>query len=187
MPEDISLLPQEVEKKREQESRERVLRKSALVFLVVSLLFGLGVVAYSLILNSQNSDLQKNIAAEESKINSLAEVEGQAQDLGERVRVLGDALAEKIYFSGLLEAISSAVPADVSIAEMTVPSADSAAISGSSRSYVSLAQFLRNLKNFDKGDGLFQVVELRSVSLDQQTGEIKFDINLGLAKEGLMR
>jgi Tfp pilus assembly protein PilN len=186
VPEDISLLPKEVERKREQEVRERILQKASLVFLIVSLIFGLGTFGYSLILKSQKSGLQEKIAVEISEISSLSEVETQAQDLGKRVGVLGNVLAEKVYFSLLLQAVAEATPVDVSVDEMTIPSAASVAVSGTSQSYVSLAQFLRNLKNFN-GDGLFQTVELRSVSLDRQSGKIRFDVNLELAKEGLLK
>lgn len=185
MPEDISLLPREVEKRREEEARARLLRKVSLVFLGISVLVGVGALLYSLFLRSRLSNLEKNIANETSKISSLSEVELKAQDLGTRVGALKGVLDGKAYFSNLLLALSKSVPADVSIKEMTVPSEEVVSISGVSRSYVSLAKFLLNLKAAGGGDGLFKVVELRSVSLDQQTGEANFDVNLKLAEGGL--
>ncbi len=180
MPEDISLLPEEVEKKKEQEARGRLLRKASLIFLVVSLFLGASSLIYSLVLSSQFSNLEQNTASEKSKISSLSEIELKAQDLEARVDSLKSIFEEGVYFSNLLTALSRAVPADVSIVEMTVPSEETVSISGVSRSYVSLAKFLLNLKG-----ELFEVVELRSVSLDQQTGEANFDLNLKVAEGGL--
>lgn len=181
MPEDISLLPKEVEKRREQEARGRLLRRGGLVFLAVSLLLAVGVFVYSLTLDSQLSNLEQNIASEMSKIASLSEIELGAKDLEVRVVAMAKILNEKIYFSNLLDTLAKAVPADVAIAEVTAPSETAVSVSGASRSYVSLAKFLLNLK----GAGLFRAVELRSVSLDAQTGEANFDLNLSVVKEGL--
>lgn len=183
MPEDISLLPKEVERKKEQEARDRLLRRGGLVFLAVSLLLAAGVFVYSLTLDSQLSNLEQDIAGERSKIASLSEIELDATDLERRVEALAKILDEKIYFSDLLDTLAKAVPADVAIAEVTVPSEEAVSVSGTSRSYVSLAKFLLNLKDA----GLFETVELRSVSLDQQTGEANFDLNLGTVKEGLRK
>lgn len=181
MPEDISLLPKEVERKKEQEARERLLRKASLIFLVVSLALGASSLIYSSVLRLQLSKLEQNMASEKSKISSLSEIELKAQDLEVRVGALKDIFDEKAYFSTLLTTLSGAVPADVSITEMTVPSEETVSVSGGSRSYVSLANFLLNLKETK----IFEMVDLRSVSLDQQTGEVKFDLNLKLAKGGL--
>jgi Tfp pilus assembly protein PilN len=181
MPEDISLLPKEVEKKREQEARERFWRRGGLTFLAVAAAFCLGIFIYSLTLNSQLSNLKQDIADEGSKIESLAEVESEARDLEARVEALTGILGEKIYFSHLLDELTRAVPADVAIVEVTAPSETSVSVSGTSRSYVALARFLLNLGAAD----LFETVGLRSVSLNQQTGEANFDLTLGLVKEGL--
>ena len=182
MPEDISLLPKEVEKKREQEVRQRLLRRASLIFLAVSLLLGSGLFIYSLVLRTQLSNLEKEVSSEESKIDSLAEVELKAQDLAVRSTALGDILGGKVYFSTLLARLSQAVPADVALTEMTVPSSETISVSGTSRSYVSLAKFLLNLKDAKE---IFEAVDLRSVSSDQQTGEAKFDLNLKIVKGGL--
>ena len=181
MPEDISLLPKEIERKKEQEARDRLLRRGGLVFLTVSLLLALGVFVYSLTLNSQLSDLEQDIASEMSKIASLSELELSVKDLEARVGVLTKVFNEKLYFSRLLSTLTRAVPADVAVVELTAPSEEAISVSGTSRSYVSLAKFLLNLKE----NGLFGVVELRSVSLDQQTGEANFDLNLSVVKGGL--
>jgi len=181
MPEDISLLPKEIEKKKEQEVRDRLLRRGGLVFLAVSLLLAVGAFVYSLTLNSQLSNLEQNITSEISKISSLSEIELNAKDLELRVGVLTKIIDQKIYFSRLLSTLTKAVPADVTIVELTVPSEEAIAVSGTSRSYVSLARFLLNLKEA----GLFKMVELRSVSLDAQTGEAHFDLNLSVVEEGL--
>jgi Tfp pilus assembly protein PilN len=183
VPEDISLLPKEVERKREQEARSRLLQKVSLGVLGVAVLFTAAVFIYSLVLKSQFSNLQQAVDKQESEISSLSEIELMAHDLDARVKTLQKILADKIYFSTLLTNVSQAVPADVSVVEMTIPSEETASLSGTSRSYSSLAKFLLNLKESD----LFETVELRSVSLDGQTGEANFDLSLGLAKEGLQK
>lgn len=183
MPEDISLLPTEVEKKREEEARVVLLRKASLVFLIVSFVFGASVFIYSLVLKSQLSKLEQNSRDESSKISSLTEVETKAQDLAARIGVLKTVFGEKIYFSNLLTTVSQAVPADVGISEMTVPSAEVISVSGTSRSYISLAKFLLNLKDAK----IFAAVELHSVSLDRETGEAKFDVSLKLTPEVLKK
>jgi len=187
MPEDISLLPKEVERKKEQEIRDRLLRRGGLVFLAVSLLLAVGVFVYSLALKSQLSNLEQDIADERSKTGSLSEIELDATDLESRVGGLGKVFDEKLYFSDLLDALAKAVPADVAIAEVTAPSEKVISISGTSRSYVSLKNFLLNLKETGSTSVDFEVVELRSVSLDQQTGEYNFDLNLMVAEGGLRK
>lgn len=185
MPEDISLLPQEVEKVREQEAREQFLRRASLVFLAVSLLLTSSAFAYSRLLRNNLSDLEKEVAKEESKVSSLSDIAVKAYDLDVRSKALQTVFAETAHFSKLLSEVSAAVPPDVRVEEMTAPSEKSVTVSGSSRSYVSLAKFLLTLKGKDRGDSIFEVVELRSVSLDKQTGEVSFDINLGIAEGGL--
>lgn len=185
MPEDISLLPQEVAKVREQEAREQLLRRASLAFLAVSLLVTFSTFAYSYLLQNNLSDLESEMAKETSKINSLADITAKAHDLGVRSEALENVFAETAYFSKLLSGVAAAVPSDVKVLEMTAPSEKSVAVSGSSRSYVSLAKFLLALKGGNAGDSIFGVVELRSVSLDKQTGEVSFDINLGIVEEGL--
>lgn len=187
MPEDISLLPKEVKKRKEQEARDRLLRRGSLVFAAVSLLLGAGVFVYSLVLGSQLSNLEQDIASEKSEISSLSEIELKAHDLEGRVEALKKILDEKIYFSDLLDTLAKMVPADVTVVEMTVPSEDTISVSGTSRSYVSLAKFLLNLKGASQPSVGFEVVELRSVSLDQQTGEANFDLNLSVVEGGLRR
>ncbi len=194
MPEDISLLPKEVEKKKEQEIRDRRLRRGGLVFLAVTSFIFIGVFAYLLVLKSQLSNLKQDIADEVSKVTSLSEIELSATDLEKRVGALAKIFDEKLYFSDLLDVLIKAVPADVGIMEVTAPSDKVISISGTSRSYASLKQFLLNLK--ETGATLpdrqaesvgFEAVDLRSVSLDQQTGEYNFDLNLIVAKEGLRK
>ena len=187
MPEDISLLPKEVERKKEQEARDRLLRRGGLAFLAVSLLLALGVFVYSLTLNSRLSNLEQDIAGEMSKISSLSEIELDAKDLERRVEGLAKILEEKLYFSDLLSALAEAVPGDVAIAEVTAPSEEAVSISGTSRSYVSLKQFLLNLKETDSASVDFKAVGLRSVSLDQQTGGYNFELTLVVEEGGLRK
>lgn len=185
MSEDISLLPKEVEKKREAEARSRLLRRVSFVFLAFAIFFGLGVFVYSSALKSQLSRLEKAVGGEKSKVSSLSGIELKAQDLDARVRALQDIFANRAYFSNLLATLSRRVPPDVSLREMTVPSEELVSVSGVSRSYASLAAFLLNLKELDDEAKFFDTVELRSVSLDQQTGEVNFDLNLKIAKGAL--
>lgn len=185
MPEGISLLPREVEQKKEQELRGQRLRKGALIFLGASLLICAGVFIYSLVLRSKASNLKQSIVAEEAILTSLSEMEITARDLEKRVQALQNILDDKIRFSGLLTSLARAVPADVFIVEMTIPSEERLSVSGSSRSYSSLANFLLNLKDSRSPQVAFEAVELRSVSLDQQTGEARFDLNLSIVSGGL--
>lgn len=185
MPEDISLLPKEVEQKKEQEQRGQQLRKGALLLSAVSLLLCVGVFLYSLVLKSEASNLKQSVAEEEAKLNSLSVMEITVRDLEKRVGALKGVLEGKIRFSNLLTSLASSVPTDVSIVEMTVPSEEVLSVSGTSRSYSSLARFLLNLKEARPPQVEFEAVELQSVSLDQQTGEARFDLNLRIVRGGL--
>jgi len=185
MPEDISLLPKEVTQKKEQEQRGQQLRRGALLLLAVSLFLCVGVFTYSLVLRSEAVSLKQSVVDEEAKLNSLSEMEITARDLEKRAQALKGILDDKIRFSGLLTSLARAVPTDVSITEMTVPSEEALSISGTSRSYSSLASFLLNLKGSSPPQVEFEAVKLRSVSLDQQTGEARFDLNLRIVSGGL--
>ena len=183
MPEDISLLPSDVEKKRAEGARAKLLRKASLAFLIVTVIFAASIFIYSLVLRSQNLSLEQNVRSEQAKISSLSEVEASAEEMSARVSGLKTVLGEKIYFSELLDAVSGAVPADVAIREMTAPNAETVSVSGTARSVVSLKDFLLNLKT----KKIFEMVDLRSVSLDQQSGDNNFDLNLKIAKGGLQK
>ncbi len=183
MPEDISLLPKEVEKKREQEARGRLLRRVSFAVLGAALLFATSVFVYSLILKSQSSSLEQAVNQQKSEISSRAKVELTAHDLDARVEALRKVLGSKIYFSTLLTAVSRAVPGGVTVTEMTAPSEETASVSGTSGGYISLAKFLLNLKEAEA----FEAVELRSVSLEAQTGEARFNLNLIVAQGGLQK
>jgi len=181
----ISLLPREIKREKERKARNRLLRRASLVFLGISSLIGVLVLSCFFFLNRRLDNLNKEIAKEKSKIASLSTVESTAYELDVRTKSLKSVLANTPYFSTLLAEILSAVPSDVKVTEMNVASEKEAAVSGISKSYASLAQFLRALKGSGE-EGLFDAVELKAVSLDQQTGEAKFDLNLRM-REGVLR
>jgi Tfp pilus assembly protein PilN len=183
----ISLLPQEVEKVRAEEARASFLRRLAVIFFVAAFLVGVVVFGYSFSLRGTISNLDTQISKESSKISSMSETAVQAQDLSRRSSALREIFANRADFSVLLAQIQNAVPPDVKVTDMVVPSEESVSVSGTSRSYPSLAKFLLSLQGGSGKDSLFKTVELRSVSLDKQSGEVKFDVNLKIAEGGLRR
>ncbi len=104
-----------------------------------------------------------------------------------RLNALAVIFAKKSYFSRLLDTLAGAVPEDMAITEITVPSEQVVSISGTSRGYVSLKNFLLNLRDTGATSVGFEAVDLRSVSLDQQTGEQTFNLNLTVVKGGLRK
>ena len=186
----ISLLPEEVEKVRLEEARAAFLRRLALGSFIISLLLAAIVFGYSfLVIGSSRTRLERKNKKERSRISSEADVELKAYDLSRRFRAIQKILAERAYFSLLLTQLQGAIPPDVTLTEMVAPSEETITISGTSRSYPSLARFLLNLRNGSAtGSGsksLFRSVELRSVSLDKQSGAVKFDVSLKLVEGGL--
>lgn len=185
MPEDISLLPQEIEKLRAQEEHERSFRNLSLIFAAVSLLICLSVVFYAVLLQNRLAGLEDDTTKEIVRINSLSDVYAKMADLEKRYVVLSQTLEKSPRFSVLLSAVSAAVPSDITLTEMTAPSEKAVTIAGSARSYVSLAKFLIALKESVYKKGLFEMIELRTVSLDKQSGQVRFDVSVNLLDGGL--
>lgn len=182
---DISLLPQELKEKRVEEVRLDRLKKVGFAFLFLSLVAALGAFLYSQTLNSSLSQTNQNIKGLEQKIDSLQSVEEAAFDVEQRSAALRALFEKEVYFSYLLKALGEATTADVEILELSAPSAETVSISGSARSYTSLAKFLLALNSSSTPGSLFSVVALKEVSLDRQTGKAQFNVNLSLT-EGVL-
>lgn len=182
---EISLLPEEVKEKRVEETLLVRLKKVGLIFLLISILMALGSLFYFLTLTNSLNQTKESINDLEQKIASLQTIEETADDVEKRSAALKSIFANEIYYSKLLAALSEATNSDVAILELTSPSAKSANISGSARSYASLAKFLLALKSETAAETIFDKVELKEVSLDQQTGLARFSVLLSLHEGAL--
>lgn len=181
----ISLLPEEVKEKRVKEVRLRTFRRTGFAFLIFIVLVSLGSFLYFQSLNTSLSRTNGEITSLEQKIEDLRAIEAIANDVEKRSEALRAIFTDEVYFSKLLGALAEATTQDVTILELAVPSGSSANLSGSTRSYASLANFLLALKGTAKQSPLFSKVALKEVSLDRQTGAIRFSVILGIHEEAL--
>lgn len=182
---EISLLPEEVKEKRVEEALLIRLKKGGLIFLVISILMALGSLFYFLTLSDSLNRTKESVRDLEEKIVALQTIEETAADVERRGTALKSIFENEIYYSKLLTALFEATDSDVSILELSSPSPKSANVSGSARSYASLAKFLLALKSETAAETPFGKVELKEVSLDQQTGLARFSVLLSL-REGAL-
>lgn len=178
----ISLLPGEAAKKRTEKKVRRFSFLGALALLLGVAAVSAGVFIFKSVLAGEIKNLETEIEREKEKISAEADLEIKAQTLGEKVATLEKILAGATHYSILLDNLTEITPSEISFSTLAATSAEKASLSGTATSYVGLAKFIRALNDPEGGGKLFSETELRSVSLDAQTGQVKFSLELAVKK-----
>ena len=182
---DISLLPEELQEEKRKEGRKRTFNLVGIGAFSVAVLMLSGVLSYYFWVKSQVDTTRKKVAAEEEKILSLGEIERSARLVEEKADALNKIFTERNSYSILLDTLTKTTPQDISIQNFSITGVEKLSLSGTALNYVSLAKFLSAAVDAEKGGVLFSEAELTSVSLDRQTGTVKFNLNLILKEDGL--
>lgn len=178
---DINLIPQtEVV-----EQRKTQAVKSSSVFSVLLLIVSLAVSVFYFV---KLSDINKNIKKTDSEIESLrskikgmSAVEVSARNLDKKFSALESLFSKRSKYSLLLKEIYARKPSDVTIQNSDIKPGQFS-ISGTSESFISIANFVNNFldKNYQDGNpdlkDMFIDVSLNNVSFDKSSNTAKFSI-----------
>ncbi len=178
----INLIPRKIK-----EQREKSFWKETSIWGSVAVLVGVGAVSIGILvfrfsLQREISRLEDDIDAERQQIRAQQEIELKLRDLGRRADAAVEILDERVYYSSLLEKLTEILPEAVSFSRLQVNSPDLAALSGRAASYIDLARFIGAVQQDQE---MLEGVQLRSVNLDSQTGQVAFDLDLKVKKEAL--
>lgn len=185
---EIELIPKEIETAKAREGLSRRFRVASLVFFLISLFAFGGFSAFSLILSTRLNELKQESAAEETQIAQLVEIESKVLGLVNKSAALNQILAQRDHFSISLAAVESSRPSNLRVTGLTVQKDETkTTISGETVSYVTLAAFLQNLVDKDKGGVLFTNAVLNSVNLNSSKGTAEFVIEAGIKKDGMKK
>ncbi len=178
----ISLIPRQVKESREESFWKKSSLWGSIAVLVGVAAVSAGVVIFRFSLQNEISDLSESIDSEKSKIEAQRDVEIKLRDLSQRAEYAGDILGEANRYSRLLKKITVLLPDQVTLSKMGVRDADVAQISGTARSYIDLARFINSVQEDEE---LLTGLQLRSVNLDTQTGNVNFDLEVSVSEEDL--
>lgn len=169
----INLLPQE---EFEASITGRLLKWTMGTFRIIVIITEMVVMAAFLSrfwLDAQNSDLNDSIKVRVAQISAQSDFENQFRNVQTKLNI-AKALSQTKQPTVIADAISSAIPSDISLSSITID-ANTVQVKGVSGSEISIAQFVSNLKT----NTLFKNVELSSVnSAETNSSLIVFIINI---------
>ena len=199
----INLLPEKVRRGKREESVKRASTWGAVALLIGVVAVLAGVLVFKMILSREVGRLESQIEDSKKRIGAQEELEIKARSLEGKVKALESILGEKEHYSVFLEGLSAVLPSGIALTDLRVDSPVLAGISGTAVSYIDLARFLEAVGSTPRSrpvgtqgpagqiglaaesGGLFSKVRLRSVNLDTQTGQVKFDLDLVVRKGAL--
>lgn len=181
----INLLPSETAKKRSQEKVKKLSTLGALGVLVGISAVALGVFVFKLALSREVSSVKNEIENQKKQIVAQKPLELKAQTLGRKVENLDTIFTSTSHYSILLDMLLNIKPDEVVLTGISTTSPEKASLSGTASGYIGLAKFVRALSDPKAGGKLFKNAVLTSVSLDSQTAQVKFNLDLGVNKEAL--
>ncbi len=184
----IELIPKEVESAKGREVLLKRLRLSSFGFFLFCFLIAGGIFGFSWTLSTQLSNLKQESSKQEAQIAQFAEVEFKVLGLSDKSAALSTILTQRDYFSLGLSAVSASQPSNLKVTGFDAQKdKDIVTINGETTSYVTLASFLQNLVDADKGGVLFTDAALSSVNLNSATGTAGFVIEATIQKDGLKK
>lgn len=187
----INLLPQKISK--QQRTARVVTKATSIGFIVCAVLvviaFGLGI--YRFFLGRHLASLEEQATSLETTILSKAELEEISDKLSNKSGALSLIFSTRDRYSYLIETFINMIPQGVYFSDFSVGSNGgistnwSVNVSGTALSYISLSEFLRIIPSPEGGGDVFESAKLSSVSLDDNSGKIRFAILLGIKQNAL--
>lgn len=117
-----------------------------------------------LYMNEQIEELNKSIATTQSELQSknLRDVQKQADEISQNVRIISQVLGREIRFSDLIQAVGKVMPPGTVLGSLTLGKVNGALdITANTKDYPSAAQIAVNLS--DPKNQLFQKVDIINV------------------------
>ncbi len=178
----INLIPRKIK-----ESRQQAFWKQTSLWGAVAILVGVGAVSIGVLvfrfsLQRELSRLGEEIETERQQIKAQQDIELKLRDLGRRADSAVDVLDSRVYYSFLLGKLTELLPEAVTFSRLQVNSPELASLSGTAASYIDLARFIGAVQSDQE---MMEGVQLRSVNLDSQTGQVAFDLDLKVDTKAL--
>lgn len=188
---DLNLIPQTevVEQQKTKAVKGSTIFSIFLLFLTILATIYFFVTTSSI--NNQISKLDSNIESLRTKIKGLSDIEVSSRNLGKKYMALKSLFSQRPVYSLLLKEITSRQPSEITIESLDL-TPGKINVSGVSKSYISISDFVNNLlnNNFEGGNAslksLFTQVSLNSVSLEKSSNTMKFFIVI-LYDEGKLK
>lgn len=142
-------------------------------------------------LKEQKKLLEASVSDLRTEIQRMADVEINARNLDKKYSVLLAIFNNKQYNSALLEELAARKPAGVSIESLNTREENKLLLSATAGTYSDVAGFLNTLINTTFSGGrrglqkLFTSVSLTSVDLENNSGLIKFSVDIEFDPEVL--
>ncbi len=181
----IELIPREIEEARKRAVLVRSLRVLGLGLLTLTVMVTAALFSVVQAQKSSLRNIQQQVAAKKAALADLADTEIKVAGLTDKTKALIYIFDNRNYYSLLLEALSKGTPAGVSITDLTAASTGEISLTGEVLDYTSLANFLRDMVDPEKGGSLFTEVGLTSVSFNPSTGTAQFTAEAEVVKNGL--
>lgn len=184
MPQSINLIPQA---EKEAQTKERLVKMSTLVTLLVAILVGLvsvGLFYRSLSIKSKIKNHKVDIARYRGDITDLADIEVTARNLDSKYKALTELFVNRPHYSRLFEELIKRVPPTVLINTLSLEKEKTLNVAGEGSDYLSIARFVNTLSEAEfegsgEGlEGLFIDVTLNSVNLDAQSNNVEYAISI---------
>lgn len=180
---EINLLPKEIQNNKSNNRWGRSLKITSIIFLLLMLV--VSTIFWGLsFLTSRNVKIQEaKIAGVTSALMATSDFEKDVVKLGTKAQTLTTILKTQPRYFVLLNSLSSKVPLDIKITEITILSPTKTTVGGVSTSYLSLSQFLKVLSVSQ--DNIFSGVTLNNVVLDSVTSQVRFTMELAVKETSL--
>ncbi len=178
----INLIPRQVKEEREKSFWKKSSLWGSVTIMVGVAAISAGVIIFKFSLQRDIKALESDIDLEEGKIKAQQEVELKVRDLSKRAGEAGRILERSNRYSRVLDKVTALMPDRVTLSKMSMRETESAQVSGKARSYIDLARFIDAIQ---RDEELLTGLQLRSVNLDTQTGNVNFDLEVTVSKEAL--
>lgn len=182
----INLIPSAVREKRQKGAVKRISFIGTFTALVGAVAVTAGVLFFKFAIKAQVTQLEKDIRSSKNSIKTFEDIELQARTIKKKASLVDKVISEEEHYSVVLEALTTSVPAEVSLTDLQITTPEKATVSGEVSNYLDLARFIRALLDEDKGGWLFTDVGVRSVGMGSGESSVKFDLEIGV-DESLLR
>ena len=189
----IDLIPAEERIKRSKEKAKKLVLVVSLILFVLTL-GASGYVYYKIKqLDQQTAEIIAQVETKKAKIEEKAGIEIAARNLDSKYKVLSQILADRLYYSKLLDELVLRTPENITITSIDSSVQDTASLAGVALDYISLAKFLNSLADpkvasaSASAENLFKEVVINTVTLDPLDASARFNLSVTLDAELLKK
>ncbi|HSX17848.1 MAG TPA: hypothetical protein VLE51_00625 [Candidatus Saccharimonadales bacterium] len=132
-----------------------------------------------LYINQQVKDLNQSIATTQAELQSqnLKQVQKQADEISQNVRIINQVLGREIRFSDLIQEIGKVMPPGAILGSLTLTKVNGALdLTANAKDYASAAQIAVNLS--DPKNNIFEKVDIININCSATGGAYPCGVNL---------